>query len=604
MQFLQTFSILAALFAGSQGERLRDQPQTEAFRPKCKSVPGDSSWPSPSSWEALDQATGGKLVKTAPVAQSCYEGPAEDLEECARVAARWSDQDFQTANPVGRPYPYNITCAPVDYAAGQAPSPTGCSLGPLPAYAVNATDRGHVLAALVFARRHDVRLVVASTGHDLLGRSDGYGALEIWLRHYRNSIEFRETFASASGCSGSGWRGGAIRIDGAWQWRDVYEVAEANNVIVVGGGAVSPGATGGWPSGGGHGPATRNYGLGADQILEAEVMLADGRVVAADHCENADLFRALRGGGPGYGVVLGTTVKAHPNVDVVTAHRLAVAPLGPSANNSDLLDAVSVLLQSYPDLSDAGFAGYAYWFRNFPGVFVANATSGYTHGLWTIGKTRAEADAGFAPVRAALARFRDRLFVHESFATYADYWSFYRAESGLYGPTGDTSILTSRMVDRAAVADYGRVREAVEVLSGRPEEHASNVVLLVSGGQVFADAADETSGVHPGWRRSPFVVVTGRGIPRTASGEARKAVQDDVTFVKGGAAKRLAPATGGYMNEGDRHDPDYVETFYGANYAGHLAAKNKYDPSGVFYCPSCVGAEAFVERPDGPLCRV
>jgi len=81
-------------------------------------------------------------------------------------------------------------------------------------------------------------------------------------------------------------------------------------------------------------------------------------------------------------------------------------------------------------------------------------------------------------------------------------------------------------------------------------------------------------------------------------------VQDDVTFVKGAAAKKLAPTTGGYMNEGDRHDPDYVETFYGANHASHLAAKNKYDPSGVFYCPSCVGAEAFVERPDGPLCRV
>ncbi|KAK1998392.1 FAD binding domain-containing protein [Colletotrichum falcatum] len=621
MKLAQTLLIIAALVvAGSRGgEEEEEEAQSKTPWPRCKSVPGDSAWPSPSAWRALDAATGGRLVKTAPVAQSCYDGPSEDAGECARVARMWSDQDFQTSNPVGRPCPYNMTCAPVDRAAaaGQQAAPAasaGCSLGPLPVYAVNATDRAHVRAALAFARLHNVRLVVASTGHDLLGRSDGYGSLEVWLRHLRNGIGFRETYAAANGCRRSGWRGGAIRIDGAWQWRDVYGVAKANNVIAVGGGAVTPGATGGWPSGGGHGPATRNYGLGADQVLEAEVMLADGRVVTANHCEHADLFRALRGGGPGYGVVLGTTVKAHPNVDVVTAHRLAVAPRGPSADDdSDLLDAVSVLLMSYPDLSDAGYAGYAYWFRSDPGGgggvvdgdAAANATSGYyTHGFWTIGKGRAEAEAGFAPVREALAaRFGDRLAVEESFAAYGDYWSFYEAESGLYDPTGDTSILTSRMVDRASVADFGRVREAVGALSGRRGEGASNVALLVSGGRVFEDAADETSGVHPAWRRSPFVLVTGRGIPRGASGEARRAVQDDVTFVKGAAARRLAPDTGGYMNEGDRHDPDYIRAFYGANYAAHLAAKNKYDPSGVFYCPTCVGAEAFVERPDGPLCR-
>ncbi|OLN95520.1 putative FAD-linked oxidoreductase-like protein 13 [Colletotrichum chlorophyti] len=601
MQFKTAFPLLALLLAGAQGQELEDRSLLDAFIPKCKSVPGDKSWPSDFSWKALNLVLGGRLIQTEPVAQSCYDGPAKDLEECAYVAKMWSDQDFQTSNPIGRPYPYNITCAPVDYATGQ--EPTTCSLGPLPTYAVNATNRAHILSTLLFARLHNVRLVVASTGHDLLGRSDGYGALEIWLRHYRNSIDFQKTYAPANRCSKSGWTGSAIHIDGAYQWRDVYKVAKANNVIAVGGGAVSPGAIGGWPSGGGHGPATRNYGLGADQILEAEVMLADGRVVVANHCENVDLFRALRGGGPGYGIVLSTTIKAHPNVDVVTAHKLAIAPLQPTANNSDLLDAVSVLLQSYPDLSDAGYAGYAYWFRNYPGVFVANATSGYSHGFWTIGKTREEADAGFAPVRAALAKFRDRLFIYESFATYGDYWSFYEAESGLYDPTGDTSILTSRMIDRSAVTDYGHVREAVEVLSGKPEEYASNVVLLVSGGQVFEDAKDTTSGLHPAWRNSSYVLITGRGIPKTASNEVRKAVRDDVTFVKGAAGKKLAPTTGGYMNEGDRHDPDYITTFYGSNYASHLAAKKKYDPFNVFYCPTCVGAEAFAERPDGPLCK-
>ncbi len=81
-------------------------------------------------------------------------------------------------------------------------------------------------------------------------------------------------------------------------------------------------------------------------------------------------------------------------------------------------------------------------------------------------------------------------------------------------------------------------------------------------------------------------------------------MNDDITFVAGAATKKLAPNTGGYMNEGDRNDPEYIQTFYGANYKSHLALKHKYDPQHVFYCPTCVGAEAFIDNPDGPLCRV
>lgn len=516
----------------------------------------------------------------------------------------WPDQDFQTENPIGRALPYNITCAPVDYATGQIP--TTCILGPYPTYAVNVTSRHQVAETLRFARLNNIRLTIASTGHDLLGRSDGYGSLEIWLRYFRNSIDFEKKYKSATGCNtkNSQWKGSAIRLDGAWQWRDVHEVAKKNNVIVVSGGSISVGATGGWPSGGGHGPASRNYGLGADQILEAEVMLADGRIVIANHCQYTDLFRALRGGGPGYGVVLGTTIKAHPNVDVITAHRLTIAPYQKTEKNTDLLDAVAVLLQSFPDLNEGGYGGYGYWYRNLRRFLVNNATSGYAHGIWAIGKPKDEAEATFAPVRKALSKFEKALFINETYITYNDYWSFYNGESAQYDPAGISWAITSRMITRDAVSDYTPVREAVEVLSGKPEEYVGNVVLMSSGGQVYEDAKDRTSGLHPAWRTSPYVLATWRNPANNATNAEREAVSDDITFVKGAAAKKLAPNTGAYMNEADRNDPDYIQTFYGANYPSHLAAKNKYDPQHVFYCPTCVGAEAFVDRPDGALCRV
>ncbi|KAH6952899.1 hypothetical protein DER45DRAFT_586703 [Fusarium avenaceum] len=570
--------------------------------PQCKCAPGLSCWPSESEWQAFDKKIGGNLIKTEPIAQSCYPGPAEDLKQCAYVNKMWSDQDFQSSNPIGRPYPYNITCAPVDYAAEQ--KPTTCSLGSLPVYAVNATKRTHISTTISYARERNLRLVVTGTGHDLLGRSDGYGGLELWLHQFKNSIDFMKTYKSQNSCTKSGWEGSAIRINGNYQWRDVYKVAEERNVIVVGGGSLTPGAIGGYASGGGHGPATRNYGLGADQILEAEVMLADGRVVTVNHCENTDLFRSMRGGGPGYAVTLSSTVKAYPNVKTVTAHHLQIAPLEKTRENADLLDAVAVLLQQLPDLNDAGFSGYGFWFRNFPTVFIGNATSGYSHGFWTIGMSREEAEAGWAPVRKALSKFKDKLFINETWATYSDYWSFYHAESGLYDPTGTTSILTSRLIDRESVENFDNVRDAVEVMSGKPEEFGTNVILMTSGGQVFKDASDKTSGLNPAWRKSYYVLVSSTSISLTASAAERKAAEDEVTNVKGAAAKKLAPNTGAYMNEGDRNDPDYRKSFYGSLYSQHLQTKKKYDPSHVFYCPTCVGSEEWIERPDGPLCRV
>ena len=107
----------------------------------------------------------------------------------------WTDQEFMTTNPVGRPYPYNITCAPVDYAAGATPGT--CSLGSLPYYAVNATTRRDITLTLEFAKRKNVRLVTTSTGHDLFGRSDGYGGLQLLSRHFRHCIHFQKTFSSA-----------------------------------------------------------------------------------------------------------------------------------------------------------------------------------------------------------------------------------------------------------------------------------------------------------------------------------------------------------------------------------------------------------------------
>jgi FAD/FMN-containing dehydrogenase len=75
---------------------------------------------------------------------------------------------------------------------------------------------------------------------------------------------------------------------------DVYRFAATNNLTIVGGAEPHVGI-GGWISYGGHGPVSAYYGLGADQVLEMEIVTADGVFRTVNETSDADLFWALRG---------------------------------------------------------------------------------------------------------------------------------------------------------------------------------------------------------------------------------------------------------------------------------------------------------------------
>ena len=149
-----------------------------------------------------------------------------------------------------------------------------------------------VVEAIAFARRAGIALAVRSGGHDFAGRSSGPGmVLDLTPMQ---SLEVSDGLAVV----GPGFRLG-----------DLYAALAEYDVTIPGGCGATVGI-GGQALGGGLGLLGRSRGLTSDQLVSAEVVLADGRMVECDEQRHEDLFWALRGAGAqGLGVVTRLTLR-------------------------------------------------------------------------------------------------------------------------------------------------------------------------------------------------------------------------------------------------------------------------------------------------------
>jgi hypothetical protein len=121
--------------------------------------------------------------------------------------------------------------------------------------------------------------------------------------------------------------------------------------LAVPAGIISTTGVGGLTLGGGLGYLTRKYGLSIDNLIEADVVLADGSLVRASESENGDLFWAIRGGGGNFGVVTSFTFQARP-VSTVTGGPM----LWPLEQAPEVLAFYTDLLANGPDELGGFFA--------------------------------------------------------------------------------------------------------------------------------------------------------------------------------------------------------------------------------------------------------
>jgi FAD/FMN-containing dehydrogenase len=171
-----------------------------------------------------------------------------------------------------------------------------------PALLARPSGPDGIAQVIRFARQHDLPLAIRGGGHN----GGGLGSVDAGVVCDLSLMKAIEVDPKA----------GTVRVGGGSLWQEV-DAATSEHGLAVPGGIISTTGVAGLTLGGGHGYLTRSHGLTIDNLLSADMVLADGSRVTASADEHPDLFWAIRGGGGNFGVVTEFVFKAHPVATVV-----------------------------------------------------------------------------------------------------------------------------------------------------------------------------------------------------------------------------------------------------------------------------------------------
>ncbi|MFD9006803.1 FAD-binding oxidoreductase [Streptomyces sp. NPDC059582] len=237
------------------------------------------STPPPTTGASVGASATPSLQSTAATAPANWTALARDLDG---ILVRPGDAKWQTAHQL-----YNTRFDTL--------KPTAV------AYVAHADD---IRTTLAYARAHRLQVAIRNGGHSYAGWSSGDGRLIV------DVSELNRVRSS----------GGTAVVGAGAKLIDVYRGLAAKGVTIPAGSCPTVGVSG-LVLGGGHGVASRAYGLTCDSLTQATLITAGGKQLTANATENKDLFWALRGAGNGnFGVVTELQFRTHTAPQAVTGY--------------------------------------------------------------------------------------------------------------------------------------------------------------------------------------------------------------------------------------------------------------------------------------------
>ncbi|KMP02044.1 hypothetical protein CISG_09300 [Coccidioides immitis RMSCC 3703] len=535
---------------------------------------GDSCWPTEGEWQSFNASVSGHLIRTYPSAAVCHAERYDDAK-CTAAKENWLDSFWRT-NQTGAYSAILWELGENGQCFIDSPRDAPCDQGIVPHYSVNIQSTSDIQTAVKFAAQKELYLTVKNTGHDHLGRSSGQGAFSLWT-HNMKGREWHTSFIP-KGAPQETTGIPAVTLQAGEQWLDVYRAAAENGVIVVGGSARTVGAAGGYLTGGGHSPFSHFYGLAVDNLLEVNLVDANGTPRTINQYTDPEYFYALRGGGgSAWGVITSVTYKTHPSPSHIQVGLVQFNV----TNNSTLRAVIEKCLQELPSITDAGYTGYGSMNflsggkepLGFGAIFIqpngTNATFTRTFKpYYDIAKMQG--------VSGALANI--------DFPSWIEY-----AEVFVQDPNIATNIIDgSRLLTSQALLH--RTRDLVDLMF----EYASFGPGFNFIGKVSSAKRDETS-THPIWEQSRALLSFAANWRDDASANEKRNAKLSLVEISKKLGDIVGPGGGTYVNEANPYEPDWQNVFWGEKYARLLAIKKRIDPTNLFVCNRCVGTDIVLE---------
>ncbi|OBI97027.1 FAD-binding oxidoreductase [Mycobacterium asiaticum] len=409
-----------------------------------------------------------------------------------------------------------------------------------PAVIARCGSAADVANALEFARTSNLDVAVRGGGHNGPGFGTVEGGLVIDMAPM-NRIEVDPDRRT-------------VRVQGGATWAAVDAATHAHGLATPSG-IISSTGVGGLTLGGGHGYLSRKHGLTIDNLLAAEVVLADGREVTASESEHPDLFWALRGGGGNFGVVTSFTFRLHPMQSVIC---------GPTAWP---ISATADILGWFRDFLPAQDEDLYGFFATmtvppappFPEAFHLHKACAV---VWCYTGDPARAEEAFTPVRQMQPAW-------DGIGT-APYPALQSTFDALY-PKGLQWYWRGdffRSIPDGAVAAHARFSEEL------PTMH-STMHLYPIDGAVHRVGQTDTAFAH---RDVTFSQVIAGVDPDPANAETLRSWSGDYWN-----ATHPYSAGAAYVNFMMDEGQDRVRASYGPNYTRLSEIKAEYDPQNVFH---------------------